>query len=300
MRAKIVGLIITIFWLAMMALLVRNTILSRNTAGPTLTVDPSTLAENWRDYEEWMLIGSSEAPQGASTTAFRRLPQRQGYAMTSRLLLPMKIGNISEPLDLIAAVRLDPQFTLSQFRVHMALFGSTWRLEGLVRGNNLYYKIARNSHKTVNVLRLRKPLTLLEGASSLLTRTIPLEVGKTYRIEVFDPLWMFQKGEVTITVAAWELINVGGQTYGAYRLESKLGNFTTVSWVDEEGRTLKRQVPGSIVMEATTPDIAIKYFPQLHESIELPQLTMRDFRGPENTETKGKGILDILEGEEKK
>lgn len=300
MKAKIIGGLITVFWLTMMVLLVKNTMLSRNMLGPMLRLDPSILAENWQDYEEWMLIGSAKMPQGASTTQFKRLAQGNGYAVTSRLVLPVQMGNFREALHLAAVVRLDSQFTLSQFRVRMTFYGNTWQLEGLVRGKNLLYKIERNSQKTVNVLRLRRPLTLLEGASSLLPRNFPLEVGKSYRIDVFDPFWMFQKGEVIITVAEWERINIAGRTYGAYRIESQLGNFTTISWVNEEGRTLRRQLTGTIVMEATSPDVVIKLFPELKEPLLLPELTVKDFESPRTGEMNGKGIMNILEGGESK
>ena len=94
MKAKIIGGLITVFWLTMMVLLVKNTMLSRNMLGPALRLDPSTLAENWQDYEEWMLIGSAKMPQGASTTQIKRLAQGNGYTMTSRLVLPVQMGNL--------------------------------------------------------------------------------------------------------------------------------------------------------------------------------------------------------------
>jgi hypothetical protein len=295
MKTKIVGALITIFWLTMMVLLVKNTLMSRNMPGSTHRLDPSTLAENWRDYEEWMLIGSAEKPQGASMTEFRRLSEGAGYAMTSRLILPIQLGDFREALHLAAVVRLNSQFTLSQFRVRMTFFRNSWQLEGLVQEKNLLYKIARNSHQTVNVLRIRKPLTLLEGASSLLTRNFQLEVGKTYRIDAFDPLWMFQKGEVTITVAEWETINIGGRSYGAYRIETQLGNFTTASWVDEQGRTLRRQLTSTIVMEITTPDIVIQLFPEFQEPLALPELTADDFQSPKTGVINGEGVLSIID-----
>lgn len=294
MKAKIIGGVITVFWLIMMGLLVKNTMLTGNRPGATVRLDPSTLAENWHDYEEWMLIGTRKTPRGASMTKSKRLPQDAGYAVSSRLVLPVHVGNFRQAVHLTAIVHLDPEFTLSQFRVLMTFYGNTWQLDGLVRGKNLFYKITRNSNRTVNVLHLRRPLTLLEGASSLLTKNLQLEVGKTYRLNVFDPLWMFQRGEVTIKVVKREPISVGGYTYEAYRIESQLGNFTTVSWVDEEGNTLRRQLMGTISMEAAPSSEVIKLFPEFQEPIELPELTANDFQSPRTGKATGKGVLDIL------
>lgn len=83
MRAKIVATVIVAFWLVMMGSLVRRYLpggAGRSDAPP---LDTATLADAWRDSEEWMELRWNQMPVGVMRTTARRLAPSADSLSTS-------------------------------------------------------------------------------------------------------------------------------------------------------------------------------------------------------------------------
>lgn len=125
--------------------------------------------------------------------------------------------------------------------------------------------------------------------------------GNTMSAPILDPLTGKHRGTLTIRIGEMEQIMINGREVDAYRVVSSLGDLETVMWVDEEGKTLRRQLIGGLAMERTSRDEALKVAPSLSESLEVPELDFSEFRdiatlrGSEHQATDSPPGLGMLE-----
>ena len=293
MKSKIISVIIVGFWLVMMFTLVKDHILM------SANMEPVNLTTEWRDQEEWMQLFYKGLPIGAIHTSIIRETPDSGYILRTRLLVRINLLGLKNDIQLVAGAIMDKAFILQKFLAQFNMNEKKWTVKGLVDEKTLYYMIDDGTGKIVSAAELQRPPSMLEAVRSTIGKNISLEVGKVYKIPAFDPIWGGGGGIIRVKVAAKEKISpsVNETPVEAYRIETTFNNMTTVSWVNESGETLMRQIFPDLFMRNAEPDAIKKKYDDFAEPIPTPgPMNLEDFSGELSGETlQGRGLQGVFE-----
>ncbi len=298
MKAKIIGVAITLFWLAMMSTLLKERLLVHSHSSDIMEITPVSLAANWQNQEEWMRILYKGNPVGAAMASIRKRATGDGYLMTSRLTFQSKLFGITKKVSTKASALLDKSFVLRRFAVDVEMAKISWSISGIVRGRHLFYRFKRGANETTGKIELEKPPSLLDAVRSTVGYHIPLKVGKTYRIPVFDPVWSAGGGIAEVRVVKKESLTIGDVNYKTFRVETTLNNITTVSWVSPDGKVLQRRLMPDIIMQAAPESEIVKEYPAFAQDEFTPELpgTQKFAVGKSTTTGEPGGLQKALQG----
>ncbi len=313
MRATILGIVITVWWLVMMATLAHRFVSDPmdRSAGPPL--DTATLAESWRDVDEWMRLTWSGLPIGMMRTVAvqetlpaepsgqaapesKTDPENATVRYRIAVLIGLEIGTLQGRLTTSAL--LNDRLILDRFNLTINLGAAgkdeTLRISGLARGLNLFLRLERGEALQIRTFRLSRPVALAESLRPLFGRA-DLKVGDTYTLPVFDPIWNLQGGTLSVHVAAEETLRVAGRETDVLRIETRTGSVKSTAWVDDQGRVWKRVMP-PVEMVAIDPDRALEQFPWMETLPPPPSVTLEDFQEKEHGKAFGsRGLLGLLQ-----
>jgi len=295
MKTKIISVLIVLFWLGMMFTLVKDRILHRVISSEPSSVEPRELAESWEDQEEWMRILYKGLRVGAMATSIKK--QEDRYDLSSRLLLEIRFLGFKSAISMKASATMDESFILRRFLVDFDMTKTSWNIKGLINEDQLFYKVTSDTGTSYGALQLDQKPSLLEAVRPLVGRRVPLKVGNVYEIPVYDPVWSTARGTAEIKIASKGNITLGDETYEAYKIETTLNNLITVSWVDEEGNTLMRQVLPEVVMHKASRAEIVAQYREFAEPVPPPDdIDLSDFKtGEQLPSASQEGLQNIFE-----
>jgi hypothetical protein len=296
MKTKIISSLIVIFWIGMMFSLFRDKIFPTYIKIDSSDISPGQLAKGWEDSEEWMNIYYQGIKVGAMMTSVIKMDYNAGYALKSRLYFQLKILGASISLSMKAAAQMNNDLILQKFRANADIAGTPWEINGIYHKEKLYFRMKNGTNINIGSFKLEKAPSLLEAVESTLSSRIKLEVGKSYRIPVYDMIWSPGGGYVDITIEKKEKIRINDTDYDAFLIQSTINEMTTYSWVDKDGKTLKRQlIPGLFMTTAMKEDV-LNSFPVFDQEISVPKdLHPKDFVGKETiSESSQDGIMNMI------
>lgn len=275
------GTAITVLWVAMMTSLVVAHILphKREPLPDSSIDDPATLTRHWQDSREYMLLKYGPAVLGASSSIVQKLDGPQvRFVANFRLGATFGFAKLKQAMRLKAVGELDSQFELSAFYLDSDLAGYRLRVRGAVRGTELFVDLDKNGQHSISRLQLGRRISLLEAVRPAVMHHYAIKPGATYVLPVADAGFTLQQGQVEMRVLERDDQVLGGRKVAAYRVETRLNDFVSSSWVDRQGNTLKRQVIGQLYMERCTAPEAEKISPVLRESLIFPPLDLEQFK----------------------
>lgn len=273
MKSKIIGALIVIFWLVMMYSLFHDRI--DLWEGRSLSeFDPASLVHQWEDQEEWMRIIYNGANVGAFMTSIERRENENDFHLTSRLLLDIRLLFLQKKVQMTASALMNAEFILQEFKVKLDFDKTSFSGEGQVFTDELRYRIRTGQGKSTGKVILEQEPSLLDAVRSSMGRKLELKPGKTYRIPIYDPIWSGGSGLAEVTVVGREEIITGDETVEAFRVEIQLDEFTTVSWMNEEGETLRRQVMPNLFMDRADRREIIAQYPEFGHEINPPEIEL--------------------------
>lgn len=280
MKAKIVAIVIIVFWLGMMFSLFRDRIPGFRSADDISELTANYLATEWQDQEECMRIIYQGIPVGAMMTSIKQQDDDTGYLLTSRLFFQVQIWAFQQSVFMDASAALDKEFILDRFQVNFEINKSTSKVNGLFHNNRLWYKVAGIAGTKVGVVELEQAPSMLDAIRSLVGKSIPLKVGSVYRLPVYDPMMGGGSGVAEVKIARKEEIVLNNKKYNAFRIETSINNLTTVSWVDDDGKTLKREIIPDLVMQADSKENIISQYNIFSREVAPPEnVALSDFTG---------------------
>jgi hypothetical protein len=298
MKAKIVAIVIVIFWLGMMFSLFRDRIPGFHSVQNISELTSDYPATEWRDQEECMRIFYKGIPVGAMVTTIQRVEENKGYLLSSRLFFQVQIWTFQQSVSMEASATLDPTFILDRFQVNFDINKSLSRVNGLFHNKRLWYKVSGVAGTKVGVMDLKQAPSMLDAIRSLVGKRLPLKVGNVYRLPVYDPMLGGGGGTAEVKIARREEIVLDGVKYNAFRIETAINKMTTVSWVDEDGKTLKRElIPDLVMQEDSKEDIISQYNIFAREASPPEMVTLSDFTGDTLPgDMKGEELPNIFQG----
>ncbi|MCX8036952.1 MAG: hypothetical protein N3D11_07870 [Candidatus Sumerlaeia bacterium] len=288
LRTILLPAAITLFWLIMMMLLLRNQVFHQRRGQP-IDVTPALLTEQWQDFTEWMKLTIGGQSEGICFTSIRRRNEAGGYLAANRIWIRLGLWGGQYDFRIENTALLDSLFRLQSAQSSVHLAGETMRFAALSDGTRLFYRWQYGDQTRVGLQHLDRPISLLEAVRPLAAQRLDLRVGTVYRLPVLDSTWSLREGVAEIRVEALETLRLDGKAFRAYRLAIQLGPFTSKTWVSPDGEVLRREFAQNIVMERVHPDEARKMFPGIDAPVIAPALTREDFRR--------EGKADSLDGE---
>lgn len=301
--------------------LVKDRILPERVRARTSLVDPEVLALQWSDIHEWAWIKRDGEVHGAMGLIItQNIPEDEkhiaieetNYTLIQNFLVTATILGIPQRIRTRVTMDLTPDFRIEKFiaRARASIFQV--ECQGFVRDKVLYYQIrnlslhVKNNENAPAIYGYMElddnPLSLLEAVKPMMARYSHRLVGETYSFDAFNPFGSQTSRKVIVTVASEETLVYEGQERKVYRVDTKYDDITRSSWVDEFGRTLRREILMGYIAEQGGRANIIKAFPKLGEELEVPEFDELDFMrkailagpAPELLDINGSGIADIL------
>ena len=104
-----------------------------------------------------------------------------------------------------------------------------------------------------------------------------LHVHTTYSFDAFDPFGGQDARKIEVVVAAEETLVDNDVEIPVFRLDTTFNGITKSAWVNQYGRTLKRELLMGYVAEKDGRAVIVKEFPGLNDELELPEFDEEAF-----------------------
>lgn len=280
-KRAIIGTAITALWIVMMFFLVRDNIIPQRRAQnlAATSIDPAALTANWQDIEEPMLIRFKDKAIGGALTRITRADTTATlYHADMRFALDLAMLDISRRVHINALADLNSDFTLQKFHLEGDLGALTMSLTGIEHNGELLMEVRQGrSEPTRARYTLDKSISFLEAVRPLALRNFKMETGASISLPVVDPVWSMELGTVEISVGPREKIEMTTGTVEAFRVETRLNDIVSSSWVDAQGVTLRRQIAGGFTLDRSTLDEVRRQTPGIDKPSEAYHVSPADF-----------------------
>jgi transglutaminase-like putative cysteine protease len=177
--------------------------------------------------------------------------------------------------QLLTDTRLSRAFHLRSFTASLISPAGTFRASGEVQGDSVLAieLVTGGNAPQRSRVRLDRPITLSSLLPLALAVGRQLEVGRTYRIRLFDPMLM-QSQETDVSILAESTLVVPdsarfdstaqrwvaarADTVRAWKVSQQYGGVGITTWVDRQGRVVSATSPIGFRMERTAFELAVE------------------------------------------
>jgi transglutaminase-like putative cysteine protease len=233
MQNKIISTLILLFWFTMLGLLIERTYLRPSSV---IALDVVT-EEGIRANDEWFGIYQQGKKIGYAHTQI--IPEAETYHLTEESELDiLALGSIQRVRTIINSYTTR-NFLLKYFDFTLQSEMTTMKIKGAVLGKKLVLDIDTGGQTRTERILLKEPpyLSLNVKPAMLLAG---LESGRSYRFPVFNPVTMSTE-EAGITVVSRERIKIGDTEQSLYKLKETFQGMETLSWITQDGETIKEE-----------------------------------------------------------
>lgn len=249
---KILAISIIAFWLVMMGLLVKRTYFN-----PPEFSQPPALADTDKtdlvSGEEWMGIYMGKDKIGYSVTNIQK--GNDIYLVSEKTLMRLNVMGTPQEITILTNAILDRDFSIKSFRFDLQSGVVKFHAQAKVNGAEMELYIHSGGRKTRETIPL-KTISYLPSSLRLMLLQQGLSVGKEFRVAIFDPSTMSNE-EIIVKVEGKETLKIGNERFSAYRLKETFKGIVVISWISEEGKTLKEESPMGMVMVRETGEEAL-------------------------------------------
>jgi hypothetical protein len=312
--------LVTAFFLSMMALLAKDHVLPRFREGTEATVDAGVLADMWVDQDEFLTARFGGKPIGGLRVSAERIAgDVPAYLYLAKL--EVRTAFVAGSVGVVA--RANRRLELEQFRASIHA-GSPepdappmMEIAGLVHQGELLLR-ARDAGGATRFSKqpLQRPIVLADAMQTLFMQAMR-EPGKLYTLDIVEPVFNAQMGqaqvtyerrEETQTAAAIDGVPAGGRI-NADVFRVVLNGLESRYWISETGRVVRRIIylgsdptgtapAGSriqLLLEAADAAQLAKDYPGLRVLPAMPEYKPGDFAGESTGDPlKGLGIMSLL------
>jgi len=231
---KISGILIVLFWLFVMAELVKRTHFNQEGADVT-HIDKKGSLEN--RSEEWKEIFLKGRKVGYTVTRVNKISNI--FKVNEEIFLTVNLMGSTHEILSSTKAELDEEFLLNNFDFSLSSGLIEFKMSGTIKGNNLYLSMGEKGKEETKLIRLPSKPMISAGITQFF-KSYTFKIGDSYHFPVFDPATMTTNPAV-IKVVAKEDVEVGSKLYKAFRLEMNFLGQPLVFWIDEKGESLKEK-----------------------------------------------------------
>jgi hypothetical protein len=230
---KISGILIVLFWLFVVAELVKRTNFNQKILDVT-QIGKNRSIEN---REEWKEIFLKERKVGYTVTRVKAI--RDIFEVNEEIFLTVNLMGSTQEIWSSTRAELDKEFLLNNFTFLLSSGFIQFKISGIVKENNLYLSIGEKGKEEAKLIRLPSKPMISAGITQFF-KSCTFEIGDSYHFPVFDPATMTSNSAV-INVTAQEDVKIDSKLYKAFRLEMNFLGQSMVFWIDEKGESLKEK-----------------------------------------------------------
>jgi len=231
---KISGILIVLFWLFVVAELVKR--INFNQKGVDVThIGKNHSLEN--RAEEWKEIFLKGRKVGYTVTRVKAI--KDIFEITEEIFLAVNLMGSTQEIFSSTRAELDKEFLLNNFNFSLSSGLIEFKISGTIKGNNLYLSMGEKGKEETKLIRLPSKPMISAGITQFF-KSCTLKIGDSYHFPVFDPATMTSNPAI-IKVAAKEDVEVDSKLYKAFRLEMKFLGQPLIFWIDEKGGLLKEK-----------------------------------------------------------
>ena len=237
---------ILLVWVVFMGLLVE-----RNLFQPqTLKVTPALAREGLRTGEEWWGVYWKGEKIGFAVT--EQDLREEKVRVRERLWLKMAVLGVPQTIEQTLDYTLTERLTLESFDFNLRSGLFPFRISGQLQDRpqdsrkRLLLKVRSGGKEQEQQVFLPEAPFIL-GQTKLHFLTQGLEMGKKYRLPVFDPTTL-SSAEMIAEVEDLERLTILGEERKLYRVRQECRGLAVKSWIDPNGQTWKEESLVGLVM----------------------------------------------------
>lgn len=274
MNRFLVGLLISVFWVLMMATLAwRHLLPPRISGGEKL--DVGQLTDDWQDVDEWMEVFIGGRPAGLAQASIHK--DSDGFSAVSRARINLQ-GSSAASLKFQSVARLDQDFRLNSFWISALAPPLSLDVRGIVWDAKLLIVLDVSPGSTQRgFYPLEQPIVLMDTLRPLTSQKIDLTPGAVYRFSAFDPLWSGLAGEAVLKVVGPESIELNGEAVGVTKLETTLAGQKVLAWIDADHEVVRYEFMNNVVFQRISRSAGLKMEPSFGQEVEQPHFDVEQF-----------------------
>ncbi|MDO8958021.1 MAG: hypothetical protein Q7W38_14400, partial [Deltaproteobacteria bacterium] len=233
-------------WVVMMGLLVERTLLKPE----ALKITPALAKERVKAGEDWWGVYWQGEKIGYAVTVQEQ--QEGKISVKERVWLRLSVLGIPQNIEQILEYRVNQRLGLDSFdfslKSGLVQFRLVGRIEDLpsLPGKRLRLEVQSGGRERQQEVSLKETPYIL-GQTKLHLLSQGLEVGKKYRLPVFDPSTL-SNAEMIAEVEGLERLNVGGEERELYRIGQEFRGIVAKSWMDRNGEIWREESPLGLVL----------------------------------------------------
>ncbi|OQY26428.1 MAG: hypothetical protein B6244_13565 [Candidatus Cloacimonetes bacterium 4572_55] len=266
-RKRVISGFIILFWLTMMSLLVYRHLPRPGEASQLIQLERFSKSTHDR---QWMSIHLGKKI-GYSMTSIAKMTNEQTnvvtYSFLQRVFIHMRVGHVKQKITLMSTAKADADFQLLSFEANVVSGVHQIKISGEVKDKALHLIVVSSGRENEMVYPIKDnvqlPITLEPYLASH-----GLETGKTYSMEVFDPMSV-SSDPVTVEVGEEDRLYLDGKPYIARKINLTYRNMESTVWMDYDGRTLKEVTPMGMYMQMVSEEDARRGIDTDGESVDL-------------------------------
>ena len=263
----VLGFVVVLVWLVMMVVLMKRSYFKPAPVTVSTYQESSSLEES----ETWMAIYHDDNKIGF--TRSRTIKESDGYLVLESAVMNLRaIGDVHRvSTDIIGHLNQDASLRSFVFRLGsgMVRFEARGRVEGqyLVLNTGLGGE-ARES----KIVLQEKPFLSIGLWPHLLKKG--LDVGASYRLNLFDPSIMAQR-PVEVSVVGRETVVLDSRRWEALKVKTTFAGVEVLTWIGPNGERLKEEGLMGLRLVKTTEDkarLGIRSEPEtdIVEAVSIP------------------------------
>ena len=243
---KIIGVVIVLFWLFVLAELVKRTSFDSTGVDFAHIDEKRSIGDG---SEEWMEIFVKGHKAGYTVTRVKKV--NKGFEVKEEIFLAVDLMGSAREILSYTTAQVDERFLLNNFEFSLSSGLIKFNVSGKMEGNNLHLLTGEKGKEETRLIRLpSKPM--IGATMTKYFKSSKLKVGESFTLPVFDPISMTTNPAI-IKVVAKENIKLDDKVYRAFRLEMNFLGRPLVFWLDEKGVSLKEKGFMGFTLVRSTP-----------------------------------------------
>jgi transglutaminase-like putative cysteine protease len=235
MLKKIASTLILLFWFTMLGLLIERTYIRPSSV---IALDAVT-KEGVHSTDEWFGIYQQGKKIGYAHS--RTIPEAETYHLYEESEMDiLALGSIQRVKTIINSYSTK-NFLLKYFDFVLQSDMTSMKIKGAVIGKKLVLDIESGGKTRTEKIRLTRPPYLSPNIKPAIL-LMGLETGKTYRFPLFNPATMSTE-EAMISIESKDRIKIGETEQTIYKLKESFQGMETMSWITQDGETIKEESP---------------------------------------------------------
>jgi len=179
----------------------------------------------------------------------------KGYTIKSSSNLNVVFGGLESEIHLENTAYMDTSFRLEAFKFWMLSDQYSTEVQGQKHGTTMKLEFIQGEDTSRTEITVPQDLYTYTAIQPMVASKGILK-GQTIRVPAYDAM-SNEMADVTITHEGKEIISVSGEKHLLNKLRIEFKSIPSIMWLDDNGITYKEETIMGMMMERTTPELAL-------------------------------------------